>query len=331
MLTRMGYDTVRLILNFLAGSLSEGDNAQVTNTNSELLKSSKNITKRESGCPEGQDRQGTFCCLPCLPGEQKISDCRADGEKLVCVPCLEGREYTDVKHYSHKCRRCRICDGEHGLEVEENCTKTQNTKCRCKSNFFCNSLPCEHCNPCTSCEHGIIENCTPTSNTRCKEGSSANLQWLWLLLFLMIPVICWYVKRKYYNKHDPHTSTPPNTETAAVNSADIDLSKYIITIAEQMKINQVKEFVRKNGINEAKIDEIKNDNLQDTAEQKVQLLRNWYQLHGKKDAYTTLIESLKKANLRALAEKIEDIVRRDITNEHENANVNNENESQSLV
>lgn len=115
-----------------------------------------------------------------------------------------------------------------------------------------------------------------------------------------------------------------------MNLPDIDLSKYIPTIAGQMKINQVREFVRKNGINEAKIDEIKNDNLQDTAEQKVQLLRNWYQLHGKKDAYGTLIKSLKKANLCALAEKIQDIVQKDIR-EHENTNFRNENVSQSSV
>lgn len=113
--------------------------------------------------------------------------------------------------------------------------------------------------------------------------------------------------------------------------SDIDLSKYITTIAEQMKITQVREFVRKNGINEAKIDEIRNDNPQDTAEQKVQLLRNWYQLHGKKDAYCTLIQSLRKAKLCVLAEKIQDMIQKDMDNEHENADSRNENESQCLV
>lgn len=95
--------------------------------------------------------------------------------------------------------------------------------------------------------------------------------------------------------------------------SDIDLSKYITSIVEQMTITQVREFVRKNGINEAKIDEIKNDNLQDTAEQKVQLLRNWYQLHGRRDAYCNLIRGLRKANLCALAERIQEMIQRDIT------------------
>nr|KAF6322294.1 Fas cell surface death receptor [Pipistrellus kuhlii] len=105
-----------LILAILAESTK--DNSPVTNTYSEPLKPSKNITKRESGCPEGQQRQGSFCCLPCLPGERKKDDCKAHGDKLVCEPCQEGKEYTDKEHFSSTCRRCGICDGEHGVNME---------------------------------------------------------------------------------------------------------------------------------------------------------------------------------------------------------------------
>lgn len=87
-----------------------------------------------------------------------------------------------------------------------------------------------------------------------------------------------------------------------------------------MKITEVREFVRKNGINEAKIDEIKNDNLQDTAEQKVQLLRNWYQLHGRKDAYYQLLRGLRKAHLCELAERIQEMIQKDSTSSLENGN-----------
>lgn len=54
-----------------------------------------------------------------LAGERKEDDCKADGDKLVCVPCLEGKEYTDKEHYSPKCRRCGICDGEHGMSLKK--------------------------------------------------------------------------------------------------------------------------------------------------------------------------------------------------------------------
>lgn len=321
-----------LILGILAESSTKDDNAQVTNTYSELLKSSKNITKRESGCPEGQQRQGSFCCLPCLPGERKKDDCKADGDKLVCEPCPEGKEYTDKEHYSPKCRRCGICDGEHGLEVEKNCTKTQNAKCRCKPNYFCNTPPCEHCDPCRTCEHGIIEDCTPTNDTRCKEGSISHSHWAWLLLLVPIAaLIFWLVKRQRRNNNHSYEPTPPDTEIPPVIAPDIDLTDYISTTAELMTISEVRDFVRKNGLKEAKIDEIKNDNLQNTAEQKVQLLRNWYQVHGKKDAFATLITGLRKIQLCTHADKIQDIVLKDITSKRENTNVTNENESQNLV
>ncbi|KAM8774779.1 tumor necrosis factor receptor superfamily member 6 [Rhynchonycteris naso] len=321
-----------LILTFFPGSLSKGDHAQLTGINSELLKLNKTVTKREAECPEGH-REGKYCCLPCLPGERKSGDCTADGQKLVCVPCLEGKEYTDREHYSDKCRRCRTCDGEHGLEVEKNCTKTQNTKCRCKSNFFCNTPPvCEHCSPCRTCEHGTIENCTPTKNTICKEGSGPDLMWLCLLILIPIVLMIIYrVKRRYWNNDGHNTPTPLNTEMVPVNVSDIDLSNYLSTIAELMKMNEVRDFVRKNGVSEAKIDEIKNDNAHDTAEQKVQMLRTWHQCHGKKGAYFTLISSLRRTNLYTLAEKIEDRVLKENTSKQENANCNNENESQSLV
>ncbi|XP_032985578.1 tumor necrosis factor receptor superfamily member 6 isoform X1 [Rhinolophus ferrumequinum] len=316
-----------LILTFIARLLSNGDNAQVTAVSPEVLKLHKNITKRESECPKGQHLEGEFCCQPCPPGTRKATDCTTEGGKLVCEPCTEGEEYTDSEHYSSECRRCSHCDEGHGFEVEKNCTKTQNTQCRCKSNFFCDSPPCEHCNPCMRCEHGIIENCTPTTNTKC---AGPRKELLWLLVLILIPavLISLLVKRKC-RKNGRRIFTPSNTEMVPMNLPDIDLSKYITNIAEQMTITQVREFVRKNGINEAKIDEIKNDNLQDTAEQKVQLLRNWFQLHGKKDAYDTLIKSLRRANLYALAEKIQDIVQNDIS-EHENTNFRNENESQRL-
>ena len=60
-----------------------------------------------------------------------------------------------------------------------------------------------------------------------------------------------------------------------------------------MTIQEAKKFARENNIKEGKIDEIMHDSIQDTAEQKVQLLLCWYQSHGKSDAYQDLINSMK--------------------------------------
>ncbi|XP_058399464.1 tumor necrosis factor receptor superfamily member 6 isoform X1 [Diceros bicornis minor] len=327
-----------LILTSIAGPLLKSVKTQETDIDSEALKLSENVIEKKSECLEVQHGEDKICCQPCPPGTKRATDCAAKpaNENItVCVPCSEGVEYTDEKHYSSTCRRCSICDEGEGQEVEKNCTSTQNTKCKCKSNFFCNVSPCEHCNRCTTCEHGIIEACTPTSNTKCKEGSRSNLQWLFVLLLIpvIIAVVIYYRKKICpRNKKDGHRErVASTTEMVPMNLPDVDLSKYISMIAEQMEMNQVKEFTRKNGIEEAKIDEIELNYPNNTAEKKVQLLRCWYQRHGKKGAYDTLIKSLKKANLCVLAEKIQDTIQKDIASEHENANSNNENETQILV
>uniref|UniRef100_A0A2K6EHT7 Tumor necrosis factor receptor superfamily member 6 n=1 Tax=Propithecus coquereli TaxID=379532 RepID=A0A2K6EHT7_PROCO len=280
------------ILTSIAGLLSRSINAQVTEINSKELELRNNDAHSLS----------QSCQRPCLPGERKATEYTTDGHEPDCVPCQEGKEYTDKEHCSSKCRRCRLCDEEHGLEVEMNCTRTQNTKCRCKSNFFCNISGCDHCDPCIKCEHEVIEECTLTSNTKCKKED--------------LPM----------RKENTRSKGSPSKGSTIFHFSDVDLSDYIPNIAEIMTISQVKKFVRKNGVNEAKIDEIKNDNLQETAEQKVQLLRTWYQLHGKRNAYNTLIKNLKKAKLCSTAEKIQDMVSKDITKKQKN-----ENESQDLV
>ncbi|XP_057361843.1 tumor necrosis factor receptor superfamily member 6 isoform X4 [Manis pentadactyla] len=278
-----------LTLTFIAEASSKGDDAQVTDVG-------KNVTKGESGCSAGLHRDGQFCCQPCLPGTWKASGCIVDGGKPDCMPCPEGEEYTDKAHYSSKCRRCRICDGEHGVNMKSLRTAPQPA--------------------------------TPDS-----ADSRSHLWWLLLLILIPTAIIIFGVKKRCHkNKQDGGCESGTLiTEKVSMNLTDIDLNKYISSIAEHMKITEVKEFVRKNGVNEAKIDEIKNDYPHDTAEQKIQLLRNWYQLHGKKDAYWTLIKSFKKANLCTLAEKIEDMVQKDIASEHENANFKSENERQSLT
>lgn len=66
-----------------------------------------------------------------LAGERKKDDCKADGDKLVCEPCSEGKEYTDKEHYSPTCRRCGICDGEHGTSLKKP-LKVTNCDAPCK-------------------------------------------------------------------------------------------------------------------------------------------------------------------------------------------------------
>ncbi|XP_038172646.1 tumor necrosis factor receptor superfamily member 6 [Arvicola amphibius] len=299
--------------------------SQEADSISEGSKLRRNVRETEPNCPEGLYRGGQFCCQPCQPGERKYLDCTTNGDKPRCFPCKEGKEYMDKENYSDKCRRCAFCDGEHGLEVETNCTQTQNTKCKCKSNFYCNAPVCEHCDPCVSCEHGILERCTSTSNTKCKQERSRNhLLWLFIIPGLAILLVAFvYIKHRREHHVDPESGTA-NSEDMPMNLPDVDLRQYILNIAEEMSLDQVKTFVRKNGMSEVMIDEIKNDNLQHTAEQKIQLLQWWYQAHGRKDAYRTLIKGLRRMKRYALADRIQAIIQADI--ENTNADTRNENE-----
>ncbi|XP_021094812.1 tumor necrosis factor receptor superfamily member 6 isoform X1 [Heterocephalus glaber] len=325
------------VFTFIAGPLSKTVNARVTDINSKGLELRNKVIKREAQCSEGLYRAGQFCCQPCPPGKRKAADCKFDEGEPECVFCKEGEEYTDKEHYSPKCRRCSFCDGGHGLEVERNCTRIQDTKCRCKSNFYCNTSVCEHCNPCITCEHGIIEKCTPTSNTKCKKeitGSRHKLWWFCILILPIGPALGLYMKyfrRNHFHPENMFLHPPQETETVPLNVSDADFSKYIPRIAELMTINEIREFVRKNGVSEAKIDDIKNDSPQDTAEQKVQLLHSWYQVNGKKNACSTFIKSLEKAKLCAHSKQFQNIVQADMSNNHENSNFTSENERQSLA
>ncbi|KAL6061444.1 hypothetical protein STEG23_033211, partial [Scotinomys teguina] len=105
-----------------------------------------------------------------------------------------------------------------GFEVDTNCTRTQNTKCKCKHNFYCNDFVCEHCEPCTTCEHGILEQCTRTSNTKCKTGSSRH-HFLWLIiipvLIIVLGSLCLY---KYWRRcHDDPESGISKPEDIPIN------------------------------------------------------------------------------------------------------------------
>lgn len=95
-----------------------------------------------------------------------------------------------------------------------------------------------------------------------------------------------------------------------------------------MKICDVKKFARENKIPESKIDEIKYNSPQDTAEQKIQLLQFWYQSHGKSGAYQDLIQGLKKAKCHTIVEKVQAMVQKDL--ENLTSDIRNENEGQHL-
>ncbi|PNJ72060.1 FAS isoform 10 [Pongo abelii] len=107
-----------LVLTSVARLSSKSVNAQVTDINSKGLELRKTVTTVETQNLEGLHHDGQFCHKPCPPGERKARDCTVNGDEPDCVPCQEGKEYTDKAHFSSKCRRCRLCDEGHDVNME---------------------------------------------------------------------------------------------------------------------------------------------------------------------------------------------------------------------
>ncbi|NWH80907.1 TNR6 factor, partial [Piaya cayana] len=209
-------------------------------------------------------------------GFVKNTDCPTDTREH-CVPCVNGKEYTDHVNALDKCLRCSSCDSVFRLEVAKNCTPVQNTECTCAKNYFCHPpVPCRHCDPCTICESGLIEKqCTSTSDTVC--GRKGNIS---------KPSTC-------------------QEHSLSFMLLDVDLSSHVAGIVDVMTLQEVKTFVRHHKVTEPVIDQTVRDYPNDTSEQKIKLFQVWYQGHGIKGAYVTLISSLRELKMCATADKID--------------------------
>lgn len=73
-----------------------------------------------------------------------------------------------------------------------------------------------------------------------------------------------------------------------------------------MTLQEVKTFVRNHKVPEPVIDQTVRDYFNDTSEQKIKLFQVWYQRHGIKGAYGTLMCSLRELKMCAVADKIEE-------------------------
>ncbi|XP_030309085.1 tumor necrosis factor receptor superfamily member 6 [Calypte anna] len=270
------------------------------------------IAKREIKCNLDEYNSGVKCCKKCEPGFVKNIDCPTNISKH-CVPCENGKEYINHVNDLEKCLRCTSCDRTFGLEVAKNCTPVQNTECVCAKNYFCNSsLPCTHCDACTICESGMIEKqCTPSSDTVCRSKGKP----LWIIgpiiMLLAIAGIFWYWRKRKsrtskQNQNEVVPRETPYTEFESLNSKDVDLSSHVACIVGEMTLQEIKIFVRHHGVSEPVIDQTVQDYINDSYELKVKLFQVWYQEHGIKGAYRTLIRSLRELKMCAAADKIED-------------------------
>ncbi|NXV70642.1 TNR6 factor, partial [Atlantisia rogersi] len=217
-----------------------------------------------------------------------------------CVLCENGKEYMDHENNEDKCRRCDSCDNALGFESIKNCTPEQNTQCACAKNHFCISEPCAHCIPCGICESGVIEKpCTSTSDTVC--GTKGTILKL---------ITC-------------------QEHSFSFMLLDVDLSNHIAGIVEEMTLKEVRTFVRNHKVPEPVIDQTLRDYPTDTSEQKIKLFQVWYQRHGIKGAYGSLINSLRELKMCAAADKIEEKLKATVASYQERGQSHSDDTEQS--
>ncbi|XP_053927998.1 tumor necrosis factor receptor superfamily member 6 isoform X2 [Cuculus canorus] len=271
------------------------------------------IAKREIKCNLDEYNIGAKCCKKCERGFVKKIDCPTDTREH-CVRCENGKEYIDHVNALDKCLRCSSCDSIFSLEVAKNCTPVQNTECTCAKNYFCNPpVPCRHCDPCTICESGLIEKeCTSTSDTVCRTKDKR--------------------KQKGSTSKDNEVVTSQQEgsyENVPLIYTDVDLSSHVAGIVEEMTLQEVKTFVRNHKVPEPVIDQTVRDYFNETSEQKIKLFQVWYQRHGIKGAYVTLISSLREFKMCAAADKIEEKLKAAISSCQEGGQSHSDDTGQS--
>ncbi|XP_040461515.1 tumor necrosis factor receptor superfamily member 6 isoform X1 [Falco naumanni] len=297
------------------------------------------IAKREIKCNPDEYNLGAQCCKKCKRGFVKSINCPTNISKH-CVPCENGKEYIDHVNDLDECLRCHSCDSIFGLAVAKNCTPAQNTECTCAKNHFCNSsVPCRHCDPCSVCESGVVEKqCTLTSDTVCgiKEPGMPWWATAFIIVLLLLPVagaIFWYKRRQEGRTSKNPGEAVPKPEASYENVpliyTDIDLSSHIAGIVEEMTLQEVKTFVRNHKVPEPVIDQTVRDYFSDTSEQKIKLFQVWYQRHGIKGAYRTLINSLREFKMCTAADKIEEKLNAAISSCQEGGQSYNDDTEQS--
>ncbi|KAF3689962.1 Tumor necrosis factor receptor superfamily member 5 [Channa argus] len=92
-----------------------------------------------TSCGELQLLINGRCCEKCRTGEYLKEFC-TENKQTVCSPCKDGF-FSDKFNTFDRCEECQSCQQEYS----ENCTRTTNAKCLCRSGFLCSNNVCSTC------------------------------------------------------------------------------------------------------------------------------------------------------------------------------------------
>uniref|UniRef100_A0A8C0AQP5 Tumor necrosis factor receptor superfamily member 6 n=1 Tax=Buteo japonicus TaxID=224669 RepID=A0A8C0AQP5_9AVES len=188
----------------------------------------------------------------------------------------------------------------------------------------------DKCLRCYSCDSifglEVAKNCTPAQNTECTCAKDH---------FCNSSVPCRHCdpcticKSGVIEKQCTSTSDTVCGTRGTVLKSNVDLSSHVAGIVEEMTLQEVKTFVRNHKVPEPVIDQTVRDYFSDTSEQKIKLFQVWYQRHGIKGAYGTLISSLRDFKMCTAADKIEEKLKAAVSSCQEGGQSYNDDTEQS--
>ncbi|XP_077586525.1 tumor necrosis factor receptor superfamily member 6 isoform X2 [Stigmatopora nigra] len=260
--------------------------------------------KREAQCADGVYQHGTITCCLCGIGQRLKEHCTAaSSQDTQCERCEPGT-YNSQANQDKSCKRCTSCSHVNvGLEVETNCTRGGDTKCRCKAYHYCivpNNNGCTICSPCTWCGLGGVKvACNSSNDTVC----NAKLEWrsyactgvAFALFTLVVIALIWRNKKL---KKSPRIIQSPATnesEREPFNKPVGDPMQYVPAVVEVLGWKTMKDVAHKSGMDAIVIENCELDHPNDAHERTRRLLTIWVERQGM-GAMNTLVQILRNGN-----------------------------------
>ncbi|XP_077469331.1 tumor necrosis factor receptor superfamily member 6 [Stigmatopora argus] len=275
--------------------------------------------KRDVQCADGVYQHGTITCCLCGVGQRLKEHCTAaSSQDTQCERCEPGT-YNSRANQDKSCKRCTSCSHENvGLEVETNCTRGGDTKCRCKANHYCivaNNKGCTMCSPCTWCGlEGVKVACNSSNDTVCNaklERRTYAFTGVACALFaLVVTALIWRNKKpKFSNGKSSVQIQSPATNEFEMEPIYIlvgDPMQHVPAIVEVLGWKTMKDVAHKSGTNAIVIENCELDYPNDAQERTRRLLTIWVEGQGM-GAMKTLVQILGDSN-KYTAEKVSRIL-----------------------
>nr|XP_033804252.1 tumor necrosis factor receptor superfamily member 10B-like [Geotrypetes seraphini] len=295
--------------------------------------------------PEFYNERGKRC-KSCPAGYHVKEDCDIPETSGNCMPCKEGTDYTEHPNGLPYCLPCRHCKPDEEVVRKCIGTRNTVCRCRngtyCPLEHPCEV--CLICTD--RCPEGkiLVSPCNATTDIQCADTKdippvNASGQIASILVpvsMITLIIICVFVWIKYMpdaavckslrhfqgclkvlrirESNDPERDVNEQNEKKELcekrrlllPKAGVDLRKFLDIFINHVPFKHWRRFLRDLGVSDNEIFVAEQNNLHDVKEQQFQLLNSWLDRTGMEASANTLLDALRRIDLRGVAEKISD-------------------------